>query len=253
MRSLLIEHDLFFVSKKFIDEFIAYLNNALVMPMKDYVGNANYNNVISASNHCFWNITADYVIVSKEKWYEDLPNGFREKLFEETTRNGSAFIYNHHIITKNYWKSLSDSDKRIVVGSFDDDTVDLDLSLVDGYEHLKKYHNVFPSAHGPNCFAATMYAISKDEFFINHWTFSNTLLNFLSANNYVRTHEIKTIKDDAVCLFKDEKIVHSFYCLDKEYSFNKNGQTMHEPWTIIKTEDVLKEFEGTDIVIFRRI
>lgn len=252
MRSLTIEHDLFFISEKFLGEFVGCLHHALVMPMKDYLANPSYHNVLSASNHNTWRIKADYVVVSKEKWYEALPTDFREKLYEETKRNGSEFIYGNQIITKNYWRNLSDLEKQQVIGDFDDETIALDLSRIDSYEYLKKYHNVFPSNHGPNCFAATMYAVSKDDFFINHWIFADTLLNFLSTNNYRRTDERKSEKDDVICLFEGGKLVHSFYCIDNEYSFNKNGQTMHEPWTIIKAEDVLKEFESAEMVIFKR-
>ena len=59
-------------------------------------------------------------------------------------------------------------------------------------------------------------------------------------------------KDDVVCLFDDERMIHSFYCIDEEFCFNKNGQTMYEPWTIIRITDVLKEFKNTNFRIYRR-
>ena len=249
MRNLHIDEDLFFIKKDFYKANSHKLKNVLVLSEDDFFNHFKYGNVNNISNHETWGIDFDYVIIAKEGWFESLSEDFRGKLKEETIKNGDAFLCGDIIITKNKWKTLDSDLKGKFFKANDDDLVDTNIDRIEGFDYLKKYHNIFPEIHGPNCFASVIYAISKNEDLINEWVFSDTLLLFLEANNYEKIESLAS-KDlikagDVLVIYDGENPIHAVFCLDERMCFNKYGQTMHEAWSICKIGSVLSEFEGT--------
>lgn len=255
MRNLQIDEDLFFIKREFYKENFQMLNDVLLLSEDDFFNHYKYGNVNNISNHETWGIDFDFVIVSKEAWFEGLSEDFRAKLKEETIKNGDAFLCGDVLLTKKTWKSLDYDTKEKFFEANDDDFVNTKLDNIEGFAYLKKFHNVFPDTHGPNCFASVMFAISKNEDFINEWVFSDSLLLFLESNNYEKIDKIDDqylIKGKDVLIIYDGKSpVHSVFCLDDKLCFNKFGQTMHESWSICPIEFVLNEFDG-QFSIYRR-
>lgn len=249
MRDLQIDEDMFFIKQDFYKANIDMLKDALVLTENDFFNHFKYATVNNISNHETWGIDFDYVIITKNNWFESKSLEFREKLKEETIKNGDALLCGHTLITKKVWSELDSASKEKFFKDNDDELVDTNLNSIEGFDYLKEWHNVFPSKHGANCFASVIFAISKSEDLINEWIFADTLLLFLEANHYEKRDDIKKqdlIKaEDVLIIFDDDKPIHAIYCLDEKMCFNKFGQTMHEPWSICPINDVLSEFEGS--------
>lgn len=252
MRDLNIDEDLFFIKKDFYRANSHKLRDILVLSEDDFFNHFKYGNVNNISNHETWGIDFDYVIISKEGWFESLSEDFREKLKEETIKNGDAFLCEDFLLTKTKWKTLDSALKGKFFKENDDDLVYTNNDSIEGFDYLKKYHNIFPEIHGPNCFASVIYAISKNEDLINEWVFSDTLLLFLKANDYEKIGSLASIDlieaEDVLIIYEGANPIHAVFCLDERMCFNKYGQTMHEAWSICEIESVLSEFEGTSIV-----
>lgn len=248
MRDLEIDYDMFFIKKDFYKANIDKLKDLLVLTEDDFFNHYKYGNVINISNHETWGIDFDYVIISKEAWYEGLSVDFRNKLKEETIKNGDAFLCGDILITKKTWKTMEPSAKEKFFKENDDDLVDTNLDNIEGFEYLKKYHNIFPEIHGPNCFASVLYAISKEEDLINEWVYADSLLLFLEANGYEKIADLgrqNLIKPtDVLIIYDGKNPIHSVFCLNNKLCFNKFGQTLHEAWSIRQIDDVFGEFEG---------
>lgn len=256
MRDLRIDYDLFFIKKDFYKSNKNMLKDVLVLTEYDFFNHYKYGNVNNISNHETWGIDFDYVIIGVEGWFEGLPEIFRENLKEETINNGDALKCGDILLTKKTWKDLDLGLKENFFRDNDDDLVDTNINNIEGFDYLKKFHNVFPNNHGPNCFASVMYSISKKEDLINEWAFADSLLLFLEAKGYEKIDEIKDlnlIKANDVLILYDENPVHAVFCLDDKLCFNKFGQTMHEAWSICKIDYVLGEFNDIDWKIFRNI
>lgn len=248
MRTLQIDEDMFFIKKDFYKSNIDMLKDLLVFTENDFFNHFKYATVNNISNHETWGIDFDYVIIAKNNCFESKPLEFREKLKEETIKNGDALLCGDTLITKKVWSELDSTSKEKFFKDNDDELVDTDLDSIEGFDYLKKWHNVFPIKHGANCFASVIFAISKSEDLMNEWIFADTLLLFLEANHYEKRDDIKKqdlIKaEDVLIIFDDDKPVHAIYCLDEKMCFNKFGQTMHELWSICPINNVLGEFEG---------
>lgn len=184
MRDLIIDEDMFFIKKDFYKANIDMLKDVLVLTESDFFNHFKYATVNNISNHETWGIDFDYVIIAKNNWFESKSLEFRNKLKEETIKNGDALLCGDTLITKKSWDELDLSSKEKFFKENDDELVDTDLDSIDGFDYLKKWHTVFPSKHGANCFASVIYAISKNEDLMNEWIFADTLLLFLEANAY---------------------------------------------------------------------
>lgn len=255
MRNLQIDEDMFFIKEDFYKSNINMLKNILVLTKDDFFNHFKYSSVNNISNHETWGIDFDYVIIAKEGWFESSPEEFKVKLKDETLRNGDALFYKDKLLTKCAWDALDPISRETFFLNHDDDLMDTPIECIEGFDDLKKYHNVFPEKHGANCFASVLFAISKNEDLMNEWVFPDTLLLFLEANGYVKIADIGNldlIKPlDVLVIYDKEKPIHAIFCLDKQMCFNKFGQTMYEQWSICPIGTVLQEFER-DWKIYRK-
>ena len=189
MRTLQLERDIFFISKEFYDGNIETLRNVLVIPKKDFFDHSDYSNVVNVSNHATWKITFDYAIIAKEGWYESNNELFKKALLEESIKNGTMMVLNDELLTIKKWNGLDSEAKTKFIEQRDDPEYKTDLDAIEGLEHLKKFHNIFPNNHGANCFASVMYAVTNNEELINNWVFSDTLFLFLETYGYQKLTE----------------------------------------------------------------
>lgn len=100
MRDLRIDNDLFFIKKDFYEANSHTFKDVLTLSDDDFFNHFKYGNVNNISNHETWGIDFDYVIIAREAWYEGLSVDFRNKLKEETIKNGDAFLCGDILITK---------------------------------------------------------------------------------------------------------------------------------------------------------
>lgn len=121
---------------------------------------------------------------------------------------------------------------------------------------LKPFANTFSNRQGANCLAAVLFAVSNgvQEWFIYEWIHQKTLTETLNQYNYAAYLGDK-IQNDDVIVWKDEDgvIQHAAYHLGDGLYFNKDGQTMFNPWKILKKERLYKDWEHLTPVKYRRV
>jgi hypothetical protein len=165
------------------------------------------------------------------------------------------------IIQRTLWEQFSDEKKEIflmiIAEMFIDeaDTKNLNYTEeISEYSILKPYLNRFPSKSGPNCFASVLGALSDTptttEWIINQWIQPKTFLLNLTQLAYKEVSRITNIKslcvepgDILVWFSEDMNPVHTCFVLNSKIVFNKNGQTMFNPWQTITLETVMKAWK----------
>jgi hypothetical protein len=132
------------------------------------------------------------------------------------------------------------------------------------HPHLVPYFNRFPEKNGPNCFAAALSCISvnqmRNRWIISQWIQQGALLTGLHLQGYelfTETSSVSTelVKEGDVLIWKnsDQVPIHASYSLGDSLVFNKDGQTMFNPWQVVRLSDVLMSWEGNiTIAIYRK-
>ena len=253
VRSFTIDYDVFFLSRGFVDRHHQALAACLLVPFSEFLQHPAYSTVHSGSNHATWQVDCDVVLVAEEGWYEAQAPGFCRALFEESRARGSCFADGEQPITIRYWADLSDADKNRIITREDEEPAGPCPPLPPGFEHLTKYHNVFPRQHGANCFGAVLYAIGKSPFILGQWVHQQSFLLFLERAGYRETPGQDFAAEDVLCFYEKGSLVHACYAVSGSHCFNKNGQTFHEPWAITGFHAVLEDFAGFDCRAFRRL
>jgi hypothetical protein len=141
---------------------------------------------------------------------------------------------------KSIWKGFSEGRK-------------LDISNMT--PHLESMFDTFPFENGPNCLAAVATAITKNQAYKDQWMQGEELLSILEQSEYAPVDTLDYREADVfVWINQDKKPIHAAYALTENYAFNKHGQTIFNPWQILKIGDVLSSWKQahTSLVIFRR-
>lgn len=127
--------------------------------------------------------------------------------------------------------------------------------------HLIHYFDRFPEINGPNCFATALAGATNNErlsnWIISQWIQQETLMIGLQQKGYELQTKTNDINEDMVesgdivtWSNADDVKVHATYSLGEGFVFNKDGQTMFNPWQVVKLSDVRESWEGT-ISIYR--
>lgn len=127
--------------------------------------------------------------------------------------------------------------------------------------HLKSYMNTFIGTNGPNCLGATISAIETNnanfEKYINEWVQPKKFKEVLRSKNY-NIIENSTIQQGDVLVWEQGGIaVHACYALTNDIVFNKNGQTMFNPYQCVTVKQVIHnwrhvEKQGGRFRVYRR-
>lgn len=155
-------------------------------------------------------------------------------------------------ITMAYWASLSQQEQSRIITAEDEEAPAPCPPLPAGYEHLIKYHGLFPCQHGANCFAAVLYAISGQHFLLGQWVHQQAFLLFLERGGYKQVEGDAFCAGDALCFYQEDKLVHACFAVDSSHCFNKNGQTFWERWAIVPFSRISEDFEGCMMQPYRR-
>ncbi|WP_282137797.1 hypothetical protein [Rossellomorea aquimaris] len=121
--------------------------------------------------------------------------------------------------------------------------------------HLQRLIDTFSFKNGPNCFAAVATAVTKIQAYKDQWMQGEDLLLILERAEYSPVDTTEYKQGNVFVWFNQHKQpIHAAYVLTGNYVFNKHGQTMFNPWQILKIEDVLASWGQTDtsVIIFRR-
>lgn len=251
MRQLDFQYDLFFLSLAFYDQYQSHLGNQLLVPREEFIQHTSYNQIEQVNLYRMWRLSYDMVLVAPPGWYEEQEASFQEALRSEIFANGHSLHWKGQILTSQLWNRFSKQEQHAYLTSRDDQ---LNLETIDhivGYDYLKKWHGVFPSQQGGNCFASVLYALAKEEFFLHQWVHEQTFLHFLARQGYAPVNKSMVQSGDILCFYQGEQLVHASYMVDGISCFNKYGQTFWEPWEILPWRMVWAEFPETRYTIWR--
>jgi hypothetical protein len=273
------ERDLFFLMEKDLGDFEEYQDHVLVIPKEEFSANAAYNGIQWQNSYTYWNLSneVEFVIVARPDWVGRLPDVKRKQLFHRQKEVGSGLIYEisrdkiddsipadhllesdgeQFIILQNaMWEELSHGMKRDLITEFAqqwEEWTCYEHSL-ESHPHLRKYANVFPSSGGGNCLAATLFAITGEEWIINEWVHQKTFSLGLKRANY-RHVENGELSDGDVLTWEneDEIIQHASFCVGDDKFFNKSGQTFFNAWKIVHWTDLQELWKSNRVKVFRK-
>ncbi|WP_064093435.1 hypothetical protein [Rossellomorea aquimaris] len=134
------------------------------------------------------------------------------------------------ISEESQWNQISENEKNILQSQF---------------HHLHSFFDTFSSNNGPNCFSAVSAAILHNVSYLQEWMQASDFLNILLKEGYYSQKNGRAFKEgDVLVWFNTHSIpIHAAYVLNENFVFNKNGQTIFNPWQLVKIEDVLDRWE----------
>ena len=111
--------------------------------------------------------------------------------------------------------------------------------------HLHSFFDTFSQNNGPNCFAAVAAAMSHDISSLNEWLQASDFLNKLQKEGYYSQKNVTAFREgDVLVWYNTDSIpIHAAYVIDEGFVFNKHGQTIFNPWQVVKIKDVLDRWE----------
>lgn len=269
------EKDLFFLSKERLGYEIDF-TDVLLMPKEEFYNHSTYRQVNYVNSYEYWNIkNVDYVIIADKEWIETIPEEQKRFLLNAQVQSGrglvfpvtfvhdlaeipASYVIDGDVILQRFmWEKLNKSCKEQILTTLVYEWWDRGEceqppeSLPD---YLKPYANSFASSQGANCLAAVLFAISKgkQKWFIYEWIHQKTFLEKLKQYHYEELLTDELHQEDVV-IWTDENgiIQHAAYHLGEELYFNKDGQTIFNPWKILSKEQLYKEWEHLTIVKYR--
>lgn len=275
------EKDLFFLREEDLTIFKNNLQGTLVIP-RDELRYSSYNQIQWVNSYTTWAISKDFqfVLVAQPDWITTLPLPDKEALFRVQQEAGRGLIFpityftemaalpNDHVINvngeqviviqKDMWMKLPHSYQEEAIKKYAQQydtwkSIEIPINLP---TYLKKYANRFSTESGANCLAATLYAISqypeRQEWIIDEWIFQKTFIEGLKSAFYSLTDKEFREGDVVVWLNEEGIIQHAAYCLDDHLFFNKNGQTIFNPWKIVQWDELSEEWERYTTCVYRK-
>ncbi|MGM0851129.1 MAG: hypothetical protein ACQEWI_00705 [Bacillota bacterium] len=180
-----------------------------------------------------------------------------------TLDTGEDIILLHRI----FWGSLSEKSQFTFLLNYGALWVD-EQSIWKGLSAERKQHisnqapylqsliDTFSFKNGPNCLAAVATAVTKNQAYKDQWMQGEEFLSILERTEYTPVDTPDYRQGDVFVWFNQHKQpIHAAYVLTGNYIFNKHGQTMFNPWQILKIGDVLASWRQADssLVILRRL
>ncbi len=270
------EKDLFFLGKDFYNKEID-LTSVLVMPVDEFFKHSTYTHINYVNSYEYWNIkNVEYVLIAEKNWIENLSNEARNYILfsqlvcergltlpvafvEEIEKVPSKYVVNGHVvIQRDMWDLLDVSTKerlltKMVYEWWDKGECEEVPALFPTF--LMPFANKFGCQQGANCLAAVLFAISKgeQEWFIHEWIHQKTFLEALKQYHY-EEFSGEGIGSTDVVIWKDEQgtIQHAAFHIENGLYFNKHGQTIFNPWKILKEEELFNEWKHLTPITYRQ-
>lgn len=163
-------------------------------------------------------------------------------------------------LRRNHWKELPWSCRKnilietvkeysseAIVQRVSDESIELTA-------FIRYYANQFPTENGPNCFAAALSAITANrdsaEWVIHQWIHPKTFILGLEQRGYAvidQANDWKMVnlqRHDVVVWVNEEGTpVHAAAAISDAHAFNKDGQTMYNPWLIRRFDELAPSWD----------
>jgi len=269
------EKDLFFLSKDKLNE--VNVSDVLLMPADEFFKHSTFKQINYVNSYLYWNIkNVHYVIIAEKNWIESISAEEQKLIFNSQIQCGrglvipvtfvdelekipSNYIVNQNIIIQRaMWELLDDVVKeqllnRMVYEWWDNGDCEVPPNKLSSF--LKPFANTFSNRQGANCLAAVLFAVSngKPKWLIYEWIYQKTFIETLNRYNY-DVFSGEGIQDDDVVVWQDKNgiIQHAAYHIGDGLYFNKDGQTIFNPWKILKEEQLYKDWEYLTPIKYRR-
>ncbi|MHC0036922.1 hypothetical protein [Pseudoneobacillus sp. C159] len=268
--------DYFFLGEKDLQTFEKYFNYVLIIPRGEFFQHPSYSQIQLVNSFEYWNLSKEalYVLVASSDWFTSLPANLKKVLNEIQFKMGRGLILpvpdsispnsvpedylveeKHFVLQSEMWRKLPFDIKESFIINY--------ASQWDNWTgiktpehtplHLKKYANTFPTESGSNCLAATLFAISEQEWMVNEWVHPQTFKQGLMNRHYHKTEYDELVAGDVVTWENADGIIqHAAYHISDHLFFNKNGQTFFNPWKIVAWDDLKEEWKEYDYIIYRK-
>ncbi|QOS78516.1 hypothetical protein JNUCC31_28040 [Paenibacillus sp. JNUCC31] len=271
------EKDLFFLSKEHLDYGIDF-TDVLLMPKEEFYNHSTYRQVNYVNGYEYWNIkNADFVIIAEKEWIETIPKDMKRFLLNAQLQMGRGLVFplsvvddladipdsylmdGHVVLQRFMWEKLDKSCKAqilttVVYEWWDKGECEKPPESLPDF--LKPHANSFAHSQGANCLAAVLFAISngKQEWFIYEWLHQKTFLEKLKLYHYEELITEDLHQGDVVTWTDENGIIqHAAYHLGEELYFNKDGQTIFNPWKILSKEQLYREWGHLTIIKYRQM
>jgi hypothetical protein len=274
VESYVPDKDFFFLREQDMNLFEDVLTEILLVPSGEFFNNNTYNQIQLVNSYEYWNISKEaiYVIVAPPLWVTQLPIQKQKDLFNiqvEVHRglilpltlfsNSDVFpneyiVGNNLVLQSQMWKRIPYEEKASALMKYAPEW--------DGWSGIevpeeaspliKKFANSFSTTSGSNCLAATLSAVTNQEWMIFEWVHQETFKHGLKHAEYDLVNEDICAGDVVTWVNSDGIIQHASYSIGNHLFFNKNGQTFFNPWKIVSWEELEKTWKDYTIQVYRK-
>ncbi|WP_232818675.1 hypothetical protein [Exiguobacterium flavidum] len=265
--------DFYFLRETDLDRFRDDLAGVLVVPRDEFFKHPSYRQVGLANSYEHWNISqeAAYVLVAHPEWITWLSAAKKQDLNALQVEIGRGLVlpvpsgqslaewYEHLVevqgesylvLHRAMWSRMPDEMRSVLLAGYAKEWDDwTGQALPDRTPaHIRRYANTFPVTSGSNCLAATLFAVSGQEWFVSEWVHQQTFLKGLEQAHYGladQKDESRLDAGDVVTWVNADGIIqHASYHVGDGMFFNKNGQTFFHPWKIVEWDDLKEQWAG---------
>lgn len=276
LKSFVPGHDLYFIDERLLSR-IELVSGILLMPREEFSQHPTYRDISIANAYTYWTIDqiATHVIHAPVAWLKSLADDLRYELLtfqatvgrglvfhltgDEVDREWEPYVVNltgerHLVLQQEVWILMTDFERRRLVLNYakEWDSWEAHELPRESGSHLKKYANSFSTVSGSNCLAATLFAVTKADWILTQWVHPQTFLQTLAQSSYVEV-DVETKAGDVLTFWDDAgRLQHATYRIDDTLFFNKNGQTIFNPWKVIDETELFAAWGTYTVKTYRQ-
>ncbi|TCI72344.1 hypothetical protein EVJ22_06720 [Exiguobacterium sp. SH0S7] len=276
IKSFMPAHDLYFIDERLLSR-LDHSPGILLIPREEFSQHPTYRDISVANSYTYWTVdpVATHVVHAPSGWLTSLPDALRSDVLtfqatvgrglvfrltdDESRREWMPYIINvdgvrHLVLQQDVWTLMTNFERRQLVLNYakEWDVWDAHDLPLEAPSHLTRYANMFSTEAGSNCLAATLFAVTGEDWLITQWVHPKTFLQTLAHASYTQVDAAAEAGD--VLTFWDDagRLQHATYRIDDELFFNKNGQTMFNPWKVIDETELRAAWGAFTVKIYRR-
>jgi len=290
--SFIPEKDLFFFREQDEHIVNELGTNCLLFSREEFMWHPQYAAIAYSSSYTYWHLAIDIttVAVMPHRVFPILTDELKTRILKIQQEVGRGLIYEaryfdgilrepaksllepytfisnnkqYYAMQKEVWTKLPKSLKSDLLNriALEYDTPGVFDPYVPTESVTSSYVNTYPNEHGANCLSSTLFVAASLEagttldWIIKEWVHPVTFMNGLKQLGYreaplskdaVFPHDILIWKD------KQDRIIHASFHLDKQYFFNKNGQTFFNPWKTVHMRELDDEWGMHTVHVYRK-
>lgn len=275
LESFIPDYNLYFANEQLLSR-LADSSGILIIPREELDLHPTYREIRVANAYTYWTVNhiATHVIHAPNGWLKSLSDELRIEVLTFQIMVGRGLVFRldnelrkewtpyicdvngarHLVLQQEVWALMTDFERRQLLMNYAKkwdawEAHDLPLEVPN---HLKKYANTFSTVSGSNCLAATLFAVTGADWLITQWVHPKTFLQTLAHASYVQV-DMPAKAGDVLTFWDDAgRLQHATYRIDGELFFNKNGQTMFNPWKVIDETELFAAWASYRIKTYRQ-